>query len=90
MKEDVELKLNLETAKNNPIGYTQWLAMELLKRAEITQEELNISIRAIKYLNRFKAENFMTRMQGEFEQYIIRKDAREEHTNNGGEGNGKI
>lgn len=54
MENQINLKLNLETAKNNPIGFTQWLARELLKRAYVSREEWKASIKAIQYLNRFR------------------------------------
>ena len=95
MENSQELKLNLETAKRNPIGFTQWLAMELLKRAKITQKELNISVWAVKSLNKYKPESYIDNKQKEFEQYQKEKESSEskvteEFQDAGDEDNGKF
>ena len=72
----IELKLNLDTARDNPIGFTQWLATELLRRARVSKDDWEASLKAIKYLNRFRAmveeakkEEFMEEQRLEFKTY---------------------
>ena len=69
MESGQELKINLETARENPIGFTQWLAVELLKRNGISEEELNKSMEAIKSLNKFKPERFIAQQRQKFAEY---------------------
>jgi hypothetical protein len=69
MESSQELKINLETARENPIGFTQWLAVELLKRNGISEEELDLSLKAIKSLNKFKPEGFIAQQRQKFEEY---------------------
>lgn len=78
MEKQIELKINLETARNNPIGFTQWLAMEHLKMGGLskTDSKWNECVRAIGTLNRFKtktqkgiSKDFMSARRLEFQQY---------------------